>query len=269
MNHYNIRRSFVIGYVIALAIICFFAWYTYYNMKRAEAESQHEEEVLKSLKAVENVLDDVQDMEASQRGFIISGDKVYLLPYHSALNRINDDSIALKNVLTGPDRTAMTAELLQLVKAKINFMEESIAIREDGGYNRGVMRVQSDTGRMLMENIRSLVMKIEDHERQTLATFGKSRKQADRQTVFLFIILSTLFIIFLVFFFIMERREIRRRFSSEVAREVDRGLVDFRDILDRINDGFIALDKNWNYVYVNQKACNIIGKKKEEELMQI
>ena len=60
-----------------------------------------------------------------------------------------------------------------------------------------------------------------------------------------------------IFFF--ERQTLRRKFSRELSLGVNKGIVDFRNILDRINDGFIALDLNWNYVYVNNKAGEMMG----------
>ena len=36
------------------------------------------------------------------------------------------------------------------------------------------------------------------------------------------------------------------------------------NILERISDGFVALDKNWYYVYVNKRAGEMFGRKPED-----
>ncbi len=36
------------------------------------------------------------------------------------------------------------------------------------------------------------------------------------------------------------------------------------DILDRVSDAFVALDKNWCYTYVNQQAANLFGRRPED-----
>jgi PAS domain S-box-containing protein len=36
------------------------------------------------------------------------------------------------------------------------------------------------------------------------------------------------------------------------------------DILDRVSDGFVALDKNWCYTYVNQQAAGLFGRRPED-----
>lgn len=38
----------------------------------------------------------------------------------------------------------------------------------------------------------------------------------------------------------------------------------FSNILERLSDGFVALDKNWNYVYVNRRAGEMFGRDHKE-----
>jgi PAS domain-containing protein len=36
------------------------------------------------------------------------------------------------------------------------------------------------------------------------------------------------------------------------------------DILDRVSDAFVALDKNWCYTYVNEQAASLFGRRPED-----
>jgi PAS domain S-box-containing protein len=36
------------------------------------------------------------------------------------------------------------------------------------------------------------------------------------------------------------------------------------DVLDRISDGLVALDRNWRYTYVNQQAAGMFGRRPED-----
>lgn len=36
------------------------------------------------------------------------------------------------------------------------------------------------------------------------------------------------------------------------------------DILERMSDGIVALDKNWNYIYVNKLGAEMLGRKPED-----
>ena len=50
-------------------------------------------------------------------------------------------------------------------------------------------------------------------------------------------------------------RDIRERKNAEAERA---------SILERVSDAFVALDTNWRYTYVNQKAAQIFGRTREE-----
>ena len=41
------------------------------------------------------------------------------------------------------------------------------------------------------------------------------------------------------------------------------GVEKYRDLLERITDGFIALDKNWNYIYVNKRIGELVRRSPE------
>jgi PAS domain S-box-containing protein len=36
------------------------------------------------------------------------------------------------------------------------------------------------------------------------------------------------------------------------------------EILDRVSDAFVALDKNWCYTYVNRRAASLFGRRPED-----
>ncbi len=63
----------------------------------------------------------------------------------------------------------------------------------------------------------------------------------------------------------------RKRFEEEFTRlnrELENTLKEktqqLSNVFDRVTDAFVALDKNWNYTYVNKKAGEILGRKPEE-----
>ena len=267
MTPFSIRRTILIGYMIALAIISFFTVYTYINMQKGELDRQREEETLRSLRVVESVFDDIQNIETGQRGYVLSGDKKFLDPYTLGLQNLSIDSLAILELHTTDEvRKKDFRQLLDLVARKVNFTKTTVALGELHGLSRAEERVQSAEGKKIMDAIRVKVEKIEGEDRQKLKQYTEHRKTTARQTTILFFILAALFFIFLITFFILIRRDIRNRLHRELTSQVNEKTVEFRDILDRISDGFIALDKEWRYVYVNPKASELIGRQPAELL---
>jgi hypothetical protein len=62
--------------------------------------------------------------------------------------------------------------------------------------------------------------------------------------------------------------ELARLFESEkvALKEANEAKEQLSQILERINDGFGSLDRDWNYTFVNEKLAQNIGKKREELL---
>jgi PAS domain S-box-containing protein len=267
MTPFSIRRAIVVGYLIALGVIFIFILYTYLNMQHGERENRRLNKTLQSLKLVENVFDDIQNIESAQRGYIISGDSNFLTPYFDALARLRSDTQTLQTVKESePERQNDIQQILELIRAKIRFAEKTIALRTQSGIEPAMAAVKSDEGRLLMTAIRERFIKIETEDRILLSKLNDNRESIGRLTTILFVILGVLFLLSLISFFILIKRDIRWRLHAELNSQVTQKTDAFKNILDRISDGFIALDKDWRYVYVNNKACEIIGRKPSEIL---
>ncbi|MDB5222469.1 MAG: domain S-box protein [Chitinophagaceae bacterium] len=55
-----------------------------------------------------------------------------------------------------------------------------------------------------------------------------------------------------------------KRLNRELAYALKEKTQQLSNVFDRVTDAFIALDKNWNYTYVNKKAAEIIGRRPKE-----
>ena len=66
---------------------------------------------------------------------------------------------------------------------------------------------------------------------------------------------------------ITERKKLEDQlkiFNQQLEMQVDIKTAELSDIFERITDGFIALDKNWRYTYVNKRVCQLMGIKQED-----
>ncbi len=262
MALFSINKTIVGGFVIALAIICFFAGQTYVNMHRSEQSNLRVESILQSLRLTESIYDNIQEIETGQRGYIISGDKRFLEPYHAGIRQLKNDTIAFKelNVHEDADRKAEVQQLLGLVQKKIAFTENIIDLRDKKGFESAEAEVRLGLGKQLKDSLHAMILHIEGEDRVFLEFYSDRRAQMTRQTTFLFIVVAGLFILFLAFFFWWMRRDVKKRLRAELSAKVEENTIAFKDILDRISDGFMAFDRNWNFVYINNSAENSFGR---------
>ncbi len=56
--------------------------------------------------------------------------------------------------------------------------------------------------------------------------------------------------------------------EKQAAEEIRDSRKQVLDILESITDGFFALDNDWRFTYINRKATQLIGKRKEELLFR-
>ncbi|QWX83592.1 PAS domain S-box protein [Cellulophaga sp. HaHaR_3_176] len=54
-----------------------------------------------------------------------------------------------------------------------------------------------------------------------------------------------------------------REKATEIVKKSE---LKYKELTERISEGFVALDKNWNFIYINNKAGEIINRKPDELL---
>ncbi len=62
------------------------------------------------------------------------------------------------------------------------------------------------------------------------------------------------------------RRELERQRQAAHKTAVDAGNL-LRDVLARVEDGFVALDRDWRYTYLNIQAARMLGREKPADLL--
>jgi len=64
------------------------------------------------------------------------------------------------------------------------------------------------------------------------------------------------------------RRTVHRLAQAAAEREqAEAARQKLAEILERVNDGFVALDTNWHYVYLNTKAAQMLNRQKPADLL--
>ncbi|MGE4240672.1 sensor histidine kinase [Ramlibacter sp.] len=98
--------------------------------------------------------DSVRTAESSQRGFLLTGNPIYLAPYDTAKTRARQELDALVGLIEpeAPTR-AMLPRLTEAVGEKIAEMDSSIALKSAGRDADALALLQRNRGKMLMDEI--------------------------------------------------------------------------------------------------------------------
>ncbi|MBV9421177.1 MAG: CHASE3 domain-containing protein [Alphaproteobacteria bacterium] len=98
--------------------------------------------------------DSLRTAESSQRGFLLTGNEIYLAPYDTAKTRAQQelaDLIALSDEAAGG--SPMLRPLQEAVREKIVEMDQSIALKSAGQDGGALAIVQTNRGKALMDEI--------------------------------------------------------------------------------------------------------------------
>ena len=163
--HKKTRQSFIwIGIVpILLAIVALWS--------RSEFEKnlqmvKHTEDVLLQ---IEKSLSLLQGAETGQRGYLLTGDENYLLPYENAIKQIEPELDKLQALTAdNPQQSILIGKLRTLAQEKLAELRLTIDTRRTKGSEEAIAIVKSNRGLRAMRAIRSTVAEIQSEESRLL-----------------------------------------------------------------------------------------------------
>ena len=132
----SIEKKIFAGFGFALVVSVLVSLTTYWNNQRlleTRRKAVETQEVLRSLK---QMLATVTDAETGTRGFMLTGDEVFLEPFKAATGRIAPDlqrvRLATRNDATVQSRLA---RLEELTRAKLQSLSQANEVRRTNGYD--------------------------------------------------------------------------------------------------------------------------------------
>src|ERR1035441_4198775 len=212
------------GLVLALAILGTLGWQTYRHLAATVQDDRLVSRTYIVNEELEHLFVTLQDMEGSERGYLIMGEDDYLRPYNSAkqavagqlasLKRLTEDNASQIQRLSGVDA---------LVNAKLAELKEVIEVRRSQGLEAARTLMATAKGQALTEEIQKRLNEAQEEEMRLLHSRTTARDAELHKTlltllaggVLSFLLLTT------VFLFLMQENHRRRRAEAELRRHRD------------------------------------------------
>ena len=167
---------------VLCGLIVLNAYFVVRNLRLLQTDTSLRLEASKLQADISQTALDLQAMETSQRGYLLTGDADYLKPYHAAQERLAAHFAALRSSLTARDRP-VEAELESVASAKMAEMQETIRLREQGYRHRAFVIVGSNQGRDLMEKARTLLDSLSSAQARDMAASDKALSEGVGKTL--------------------------------------------------------------------------------------
>lgn len=128
---------------------------------------RHTYEVLRRLDAVASFL---QETEAGQRSYLLTGDEDYLRQYHAATGRVDGTLRELRQLTQDDVRQQQRLEKLEsTARQRIAAAQHTLDAYRSGGQPAAIAAVKAGEGKRLAEQQLAMVKEMYDHEQTLLA----------------------------------------------------------------------------------------------------
>jgi signal transduction histidine kinase len=165
-----------------------------------------------------NVL--VTDAESSLRGYFLSGSDAYLGPMRTATSQVDQQFRELNSLLAdSPVQLKNLATLRQLVRRKLDSMEQILAVYRAGGLRDIVKIAETSDSKGVMDEIRLQVVIMVQEQNELLAARSATFYQEYQYAVMLGIAINAVAILVIALFYRLIRRSYFERLSAQRALE--------------------------------------------------
>ncbi|MEG4944623.1 CHASE3 domain-containing protein [Microcoleus sp. F4-D5] len=183
----SLTRQITAGIGMALALLIFNAATSYRNtLKLVENERwvSHTHLVLTELEAT---LSTLKDAETGQHSYLLTGEKRYLKPYHSAIARVNEQIVGLQQLTADNNRQQQRIRDLKIaIDSKLAELEKTINLRREQNLEAALQQVKSGRGKQIMNGIRQQIATLTAEETQLLQQRARESQASANLTILTF-----------------------------------------------------------------------------------
>lgn len=278
LSFFSTYQKIISGFVIAIAAMGYFLFSTVKSSKENIQDSRLIRYELMMMRSAERLLDDMQDIETAYRGYTITQNPIYLKPKISAKQKIRNDLFELLFSTSFDESEKELANSIKILVVKKISIADTVENLVKSGYRDYAIRIiSSNRGLYIMNSIREKIEKLEIRGR-LLLNFSNENRMHSASITTVRLLEFTVFVLFLLIIVqYLISKDLRKRKTEELKllelnqdllKEVSKKTNEITTIFERISDGFVSLDKENRFIFINNYAEKFLGKKRDEILGQ-
>ena len=229
------------GLALAVGVLLLTASASFWSIKGLSVQTDRVEHTYRVMLEVANVASVLKDAQAGTRGYLLTGDTVYLRPYSMATGQLPASLQRLDALTTdNPAQQARLDSLRALAEQEFRILRPLTAV--NAAMNKSVMRTLLDTDRQTLRQVRLLYSRISASEMAQLAQRSALQGVFERATPLVVLasaVLAVLIVVWLVLKIVRELAD-NRRLQDELAAvnaEVALRIAQIRGLADQVVQG--------------------------------
>ncbi len=252
-----------IGFFVILLLLIVGAIVGYRSANHLAATNQMVAHTYQVLEGLDHVVSTLNHAEADQRGYLLTQDERYILPFESVKDAILTELGRVRELTRdNHDQQENIGQVEQLVSVRLQQITAVIELAKQKDLTQAIAIVREGTGRKTMLQLSDEIANMRSVEMMLLADRSQIAN-ASRQSAILSLLLSSLVGVVLtlgIMYLNHHSQKARRNFLITVMSQRE----ELRTTLNSIGDGVITTDKHGRVSNLNPVAARLTGWKLDE-----
>jgi PAS domain S-box-containing protein len=214
----SIEKKSLVGFGLATAVLVGINALSYWSLNKNRETAHWVAHTHQVRQNIEATLADIEEAEAGQRGYIITGIESYLQSYYESVTSVRQQIRDIQTLTAdNPNQQQRVSLLKPLVEKRVAALWQVIDIRRSQGFDAARATIKAGQGTEMMTRIRQVLREMENEETSLLKQRVSQQQAATRTQN---IVLRAGIVFNVVVFYWLYRaisREIQRRFQEQAV----------------------------------------------------
>ncbi|MEZ0391956.1 MAG: CHASE3 domain-containing protein [Pseudobdellovibrionaceae bacterium] len=222
-----------VGAVLLLVAIGAYMQKTIHDVQTFTNQRAEARKVAMKLKILRGLL---SDAETGQRGFLLTGDEKYLVPYHEALRSIPEHYKEIEAALIQqPEQSSRILQAEKIIDNKLAELAKTIELKKSGQTNEALRIVKSGVGQADMVQLRDILRLMDEAQQDLISQRNTHMQSVVSQSVFVNLLGSVFTVILVTILLVLLIGNQRRsREATEALKETNEALKKQQDLFSKI-----------------------------------
>lgn len=214
------------GLATATALSLTTSGLAFWSMSRTNTSNQLAQETLETINRLTTVIQNVQDAESGQRGYLLTQNRAYLEPYINATLNLEQELGLLKNhINTHVDQQERFSELESLINQRMAQFQQVINLQNQQGSEAARAQVIKIQGNLLTEQIRRTAQEMKAIETAILLQQQqRATSNAQGARVALSGAVGLNLLIFIWLYWLIQQEVLKRNRAEQSIQELNENL---------------------------------------------
>ncbi len=256
------------GFSLALLLLCGVGAVSYLSIQKLREEKQSVIHTYQVLEVLDKMRIGISNAQNARTSYILTQKAAERESYKTENQKVYQTLKSLRQLSSDNTEQQKRLDTLEpLIAQKFALLEQSINLLRQTNLGQASQMAISKQAIEVREKLQSVAIAMENEEKALL----KQRTDMTDARLYQIIIVVGLgyglSIVLLIMVYLLLQKQIRinKALSQEAIRlEQQAAKAKLADILETVTDAFVALDRNWCYTYINQRAGKIFNRQPED-----